>query len=93
MWSVRQSGLHIVPLRNGQQSNAGFETSDLHLASFLHCRNFPLQGIKSTSDGRKICVFFDSSELRYAVLDYATDGVVPVRTFCMTLRELTDMTR
>lgn len=75
----------------GGPRRSEFETGDLKLASFLYCRHFPFLDIKPGGDGGKICVFADTSELRYALVDYANDGIVPVRTFCMTLTDLQAM--
>ncbi len=69
-----------------------FETSDLNLSSFLRCRNFPIVDI-FRQDGRSIFAFAESPELRRAVLEYANDGPVQVRSFCSTLRDLKGMTR
>jgi len=75
---------------NPEAAGLTFETSDLKLASFLVCRNFYLAGFRC-SDGKPVFIFVDSSALRYAVVDYSEDGVVPVRTFCNTLRNLQDV--
>jgi len=78
----------------GEQDGSRFETQDLALASFLHCRNFPFVGVEPASDSLStICVFEDSPELRQAVVDYANDGIVPVRTFFATLKDLQTITR
>ncbi len=70
-----------------------FETPDLNLAAFLYCRNFNFVNFDRQSGGRTTFVFSDSPELRHAIVDYANDGVVPVRTFCNTLRDLKAVTR
>jgi len=85
--------LNISFEKVANRSGPRFETSDLALASFLYCRNFPFIGVERGGDGRPICVFFDSPELRHAVIDYANDGIVPVRTFCMTMKDLRSITR
>ncbi len=69
-----------------------FETSDLNLSSFLRCRNFSIVDI-SRQDNRSVFAFADSAELRRAVLDYANDGAIRVRSFCNTLRDLKGITR
>jgi prepilin-type processing-associated H-X9-DG protein len=69
-----------------------FETSDLMLASYLRCRNFTIQDIKR-HNGKTNFAFADSPQLRQAVLDYANDGPVAVRTFCGTMRDLKAITR
>ncbi len=72
-----------------------FETPDLHLASFLFCRNFNFRCFRRLKDGtgRTAFVFEDSPELRHTIVDYANDGVVPVRTFVTTLHDLRALTR
>lgn len=69
-----------------------YQTNDLTLASFLRCCNFELSNIKNYN-GRTIFVFEDSPELRSAILDYANDAVVAVRTFSSTMRDLKAITR
>ena len=69
-----------------------FETSDLMLASFLRCRNFTIQDIKRRN-GKTSFEFADSPQLRQAVIDYANDSPVAVRTFCGTMRDLKAITR
>lgn len=69
-----------------------FETSDLMLASFLRCRDFTIQDIKRHG-GKTSFVFADSPQLRRAVIDYANDSPVAVRTFCGTMRDLKAITR
>lgn len=69
-----------------------FDTTDLSLASFLRCRSFTINNIRR-QNGKTVFVFEDSSLLRNAVLEYANDGSVSVRTFCSTLRDLKAITR
>lgn len=69
-----------------------YQTNDLALASFLRCRSFQIANIKE-SGGRTAFVFEDTPELRAAVLDYANDAVVAVRTFSSTMRDLKAITR
>jgi hypothetical protein len=69
-----------------------YDTTDLTLASFLRCRNFNIDNIRRRN-GKTVFVFEDSSRLRDAVLEYANDGSVSVRTFCSTLRDLKAITR
>lgn len=69
-----------------------YETTDLSLASFLRCRAFQIENIKR-QNGRTTFAFADTSELRQAVLDYANDGQVSVRSFCSTMRDLKAITR
>lgn len=75
-----------------ENSKRTFDTPDLTLASFLRCRNFTISNIRR-QNGRTIFVFEDSPQLRSAVLDYANDGSVAVRTFCGTMRDLKAITR
>jgi hypothetical protein len=69
-----------------------YETSDLSLASFLRCRNFKIDNIRR-QNGRSVFVFEDSALLRCAILEYANDGTVSVRSFCSTMRDLKAITR
>jgi hypothetical protein len=69
-----------------------YDTSDLTLASFLRCRSFTINNIRR-QNGKTVFVFEDSTQLRDAVLEYANDGSVSVRTFCSTLRDLKAITR
>jgi hypothetical protein len=69
-----------------------YETTDLTLASFLRCRGLQIANFKR-QNGRTIFVFNDSTELRQAVLDYANDANVSVRSFCSTMRDLKAITR
>jgi hypothetical protein len=69
-----------------------YQTNDLTLASFLRCRGFQLSNIKE-NNGRTTFIFEDSPELRTAILDYANDASVSVRTFTNTMRDLKAITR
>ncbi|HEX8163110.1 MAG TPA: DUF5659 domain-containing protein [Pyrinomonadaceae bacterium] len=69
-----------------------YETSDLSLASFLRCRCFQISNIRR-QNGRTTFVFDDSPQLRSAVIEYANDGAVSVRSFCSTMRDLKAITR
>lgn len=69
-----------------------FETSDLNLASFLRCRSFSIEDIKR-NNGKTIFAFCDSADLHRAVLDFANDGEIGVRSFCNTVRDLRGITR
>ena len=69
-----------------------FETTDLTLASFLRCRDLPIESIRR-QNGRTVFVFEESDALRESVLEYANDAPVAVRTFCSTLRDLKAITR
>lgn len=70
-----------------------YETSDLHLASFLRCRGFEIAGIARNGDGRTAFAFGESEELRRAILDFANDGPIGARSFSNTLRDLKGMVR
>jgi hypothetical protein len=75
-----------------ETSSRTYDTTDLSLASFLRCRNFPINDIRR-QNGKTIFVFEDSSQLRTAVIEYANDGSVSVRSFCSTMRDLKAITR
>jgi len=72
--------------------NRTYDTTDLTLASFLRCRSFTINNIRR-QNGKTVFVFEDSSQLRNAVLEYANDGNVAVRSFYSTLRDLKAITR
>lgn len=69
-----------------------YQTTDLMLASFLRCRSFKIENIKQ-NNGRSLFVFGDSPELRQAIIDFANDSSVAVRSFCGTVRDLKALTR
>lgn len=69
-----------------------FETSDLNLSSFLRCRGFHIVDILRQGD-RAIFVFGNSQELHRAILEYANDGAIGVRSLCNTLRDLKGIAR
>jgi len=69
-----------------------FETTDLNLASFLRSRSFEIADIRR-QNSKTIFVFDDSLGLRQAILDFANDGTVAVRSFCNTVRDLKAITR
>ena len=77
------------PVETGTRT---YDTSDLSLASYLRCRSFLINNIRR-QNGKTFFVFEDTSQLRNAVLDYANDGSVSVRTFCSTMRDLKAITR
>ncbi|HYY97641.1 MAG TPA: DUF5659 domain-containing protein [Pyrinomonadaceae bacterium] len=72
--------------------NRPYETTDLTLASFLRCRSFTISDIRRQG-GRTVFVFDPSPQLHGAVLEYANDGSVAVRSFCSTMRDLKAITR
>ena len=69
-----------------------YQTTDLTLTSFLRCRGFAIQSIKQ-NNGRTLFVFQESTDLRNAILDFANDASVAVRSFCSTIRDLKAITR
>jgi hypothetical protein len=73
-------------------SSPAFQTTDLTLASFLRCRGFDIAALER-QNGKTSFVFDDSTQLRSAVLEYANNGPVAVRTFCGTMRDLKAITR
>ena len=79
-------------MNSTETGNRTYDTTDLTLASFLRCRSFTINNIRR-QNGKTVFVFEDSAQLRNAVLEYANDGSVSVRTFCSTLRDLKAITR
>ena len=79
-------------MKSSNASQPGFRTSDLTLASFLQCRGFAIAAL-TRENGKTSFDFEDSTELRGAVLEYANNGSVAVRTFCGTMRDLKAITR
>jgi hypothetical protein len=79
-------------MNSSTASSTAFQTNDLILASFLSCRGFDISAL-TREDGRTSFVFEDSTQLRSAVLEYANNGSVAVRTFCGTMRDLKAITR
>jgi hypothetical protein len=79
-------------MNSQEPGNRTYDTTDLTLASFLRCRSFTINNIRR-QNGKTVFVFVDSSQLRNAILEYANDGSVCVRTFCSTLRDLKAITR
>jgi len=69
-----------------------YQTTDLTLTSFLRCRGFQIDNIRQ-NNGRTLFMFQESPELRTAILDYANDAVIAVRSFCSTMRDLKAITR
>src|SRR6185369_754425 len=69
-----------------------YQTTDLTLTSFLRCRGFAIENIKQ-NNGRTLFMFQESPELRSAILDFANDAVVAVRSFTSTMRDLKAITR
>jgi len=69
-----------------------YQTTDLTLSSFLRCRGFAIENIKQ-NNGRTLFIFQESPELRSAILDFANDAAIAVRSFCSTMRDLKAITR
>jgi Domain of unknown function (DUF5659) len=69
-----------------------YQTTDLTLTSFLRCRGFVIENIKQ-NNGRTLFSFQESPELRTAILEFANDAAVAVRSFCSTMRDLKAITR
>ena len=69
-----------------------YQTTDLTLTSFLRCRGFQIESIKQ-NNGRTFFMFQESQELRTAILEFANDAAVAVRSFCSTMRDLKAITR
>ena len=69
-----------------------YQTTDLTLTSFLRCRGFQIESIKQ-NNGRTLFSFDDTAELRTAILDFANDAAIAVRSFCSTMRDLKAITR
>ena len=80
------------PLNKDKTMKPTYQTTDLTLTSFLRCKGFPIESIKQTN-GRTLFVFQESPELRTAILDFANDATVAVRSFCSTMRDLKAITR
>jgi hypothetical protein len=79
-------------MKSPAPSPKAFRTADLILASFLRCRGFEIADL-SRQEGRTSFVFDDSVQLRVALLEYANNGSVAVRTFCGTMRDLKAITK
>jgi hypothetical protein len=83
----------MKPMTNSSDSaQRTYETTDLMLASFLRCRDLQIADIRR-QNGRTVFVFGDSPQLRQAIIDYANDAQVSVRSFCATMRDLKAITR
>lgn len=77
---------------NSSELKQTYQTTDLTLTSFLRCRGFAIESIKQ-NNGRTLFMFQESPELRTAILDFANDSTVAVRSFCSTMRDLKAITR
>ena len=77
---------------NSSEVKQSYQTTDLTLTSFLRCRGFHIENIKQ-NNGRTLFIFQESPELRCAILDFANDSAVAVRSFCSTMRDLKAITR
>ena len=87
-----QTKMKPIAVPSSQNSKPMYQTTDLTLASFLRCRGFQIESIKQ-NNGRTLFIFQESPELRTAILDFANDAVVAVRSFCSTMRDLKAITR
>lgn len=81
----------LTPVQTQTQTQS-YQTTDLTLSSFLRCRGFQIENIKQ-NNGRTLFIFKESPELRLAILEYANDAAVSVRSFCSTMRDLKALTR
>ena len=79
-------------MKSSKVPESVFRTPDLTLASFLRCRDFEIVSL-DRENGKTSFIFEDSTQLRRAVLEYANNGSVAVRTFCGTMRDLKAITR
>src|SRR4026207_419012 len=77
---------------NTSEVKQSYQTTDLTLTSFLRCRGFAIENIRQ-NNGRTLFMFQESPELRQAILDFANDAAVAVRSFCSTMRDLKAITR
>ena len=84
--------MKLVMNTSASELKPTYQTTDLTLTSFLRCRGFALENIKQ-NNGRTLFIFPESPELRTAILDYANDASVAVRSFCSTMRDLKAITR
>ena len=84
--------MKLVMDSSASELKQSYQTTDLTLTSFLRCRGFAIENIKQ-NNGRTLFTFQESPELRRAILDYANDEVVAVRSFCSTMRDLKAITR
>lgn len=83
---------HITVKTPTDQITPRYQTTDLTLTSFLRCRGFQIENIKQ-NNGRTLFIFQESPELRTAILEFANDAAVAVRSFCSTMRDLKAITR
>lgn len=74
------------------QTDPRYQTTDLNLASYLRCRSFNIEDI-TRRNGKAVFCFRDSAGIRTAILEYANDGMIQVRSFCNTLRDLKSLVR
>lgn len=82
----------MKPIADPISPKQTYQTTDLTLSSFLRCRGFQIESIQQ-NNGRSLFIFQESPELRTAILDYANDAVIAVRSFCSTMRDLKAITR
>ena len=87
-----ETNMKPIAVPNSQNLKPMYQTTDLTLSSFLRCRGFQIENIHQ-NNGRTLFIFQESPELRTAILDYANDAAVSVRSFCSTMRDLKAITR
>jgi len=90
--SLRKYTMKNTMNPNPLETKTTYQTTDLTLTSFLRCRGFHIESIKQ-NNGRTLFLFQESAELRNAILDFANDSTVAVRSFCSTMRDLKAITR
>jgi hypothetical protein len=90
--SVLQDEQTMNSITDSPKLKSTYQTTDLTLTSFLRCRGFQIESIKQ-NNGRTLFIFQESPELRTAILDFANDSTVAVRSFCSTMRDLKAITR
>ncbi|MEN3326632.1 MAG: hypothetical protein V7638_1439 [Acidobacteriota bacterium] len=87
-----ETNMKPIAVPNSQDFKPTYQTTDLTLTSFLRCRGFQIESIKQ-NNGRTLFIFQESPELRTAILDFANDAAIAVRSFCSTMRDLKAITR
>jgi len=80
-------------MTSSDKTGREYETTDINLTSFLRCRKFSIVRLKREGETRVLFTFQDSEALRNAIIEYANDGEVPVRSYSNTLRDLKSLIR
>lgn len=65
-----------------------FSTSDLQIAAFLKTNRMSLLEVQRDQSGRCQFVFRDDAEREKLLMDYANDGMIPVRSLLSAIRDL-----